>query len=91
MKQTAFQQCRNIESSHGFQLIADDAGNQMLFYQFDQIPPYGARVVSISAELGLSQLPRTVPVKPDKTIYLQPEKYMESDHPLIRESAEQLK
>nr|WP_320193970.1 transglutaminase-like domain-containing protein [uncultured Desulfobacter sp.] len=91
VRQTAHQQCRKIISSHPYMLVADDAGNQILSFQFDRIPPYGSKIVAISATLGLSDLPHPAVPGLDNALYLKPETFIESGHALIRKAAVPLK
>ena len=88
-RQTAIQLCESIEASHPFDLIQDELGNQILFFQFDTFPPRATKTIAITAELKLSELPNPVP---DGNIerFLAPEKLVESDNPEIRKTAERL-
>jgi len=90
VKQTATQQCMNVEASHPFQVISDDLGNQILHFSFRNLPPYATKIVTIKAELLLSDTPNHVSVK-DLRAYLQPEKHCESDNPEISGLAKKLK
>ena len=90
VRQTASQQCMNVEASHPFQVISDDLGNQVLYFTFQNLPPYGTKIITIRAELLLSDRPNSFLVK-DLRAYLQAEKYCESDDPEICRLATRLK
>ncbi len=90
VKQTAFQRCDTIEASHPYELTTDNLGNQVLYFLFDIIPPYGTKIVTIKADLMLSERPNRLAEK-DLEIFLRPEKYIEVDHPDIRKVADTLK
>ena len=89
VKKTATQRCDHIEASHPYLLISDDLGNQVLHFTFDVIPPYGTRIITIKADLMLSDRPNSV-VLTDPKPYLQSEKYIESDNPAILKTAQKL-
>lgn len=82
VRQTATQQCLKIESSLPYALIEDALGNQVLHFIFDRIPPYGSKIITIKADLMLSETANPV-VLDDSTFYLKPEKYIEADYPDI--------
>jgi hypothetical protein len=90
VKQTSTQQCVNVKTSHPFQLISDDLGNQILRFTFQNLPPYATKIITIKAELLLSDTPNPLSVK-DLSAYLQAEKYCESDDPEISRLAGKLK
>jgi transglutaminase-like putative cysteine protease len=90
VKQTATQRCENLEGSHPYELITDDLGNQILHFTLANLPPHGARIVMIKAELSLSETPRK-PFPQQADGFLQPEKYIEADHPEILQLARKLK
>ena len=90
VRQTSAQQCVNIEASQPFKLISDDLGNQILHFTFQDLPPYTTKIITIKAELLLSDTPNRLPVK-DFQSYLQAEKYCESDDPEISRVARKLK
>lgn len=90
VKQTPTQQCVLLETSHPYQLISDDLGNQILHFRFHNLPPSATKIITIKADLLLSDTPNPVPVK-DPRDYIQAEKYCESDDPAISRLAEKLK
>jgi len=90
VKQTSTQRCVNIEASHPYQLTVDDLGNQVLHFTFHNLPPYATKVLSIKADLLVSDTPNQTTIV-DFQNYLQAEKYCESDDPEIAQLAETLK
>lgn len=90
VKQTPAQQCVHLKASHPFQVISDDLGNQILHFTFKNLPPYGTKIITIEADLLLSDTPNPMPVK-DLTAYLRAEEYCESDNPEISLLAKKLK
>lgn len=90
VKQTASQLLVHLESSLPYRLITDDLGNQVLHFTFHNLAPYATRIITINADLLLSDRPNRLPEN-DLEAYLQPEKYSESGAPRIRRLAGRLK
>lgn len=90
VKQTATQSCVRINSSHPYQLISDDPGNQILHFSFDNFPPYATKVISVKADILLSKNTNPVAEK-NLSSYLKPEEYIESDDDEINRMAQKLK
>lgn len=90
VSQTATQRCARIESSHPYKLTQDILGNQALRFTFDEFPPYATRIITVKAELLLSN--RANPLsKQNLQTFLVPEKYIEADAPAIYDLAQKLK
>jgi hypothetical protein len=89
VKQTATQLCDHIKSSHPYELIADDLGNQVLHFTVNDFPPYANKIIQIKASVLLSDKPVPAIVK-DLKPYLKAEKYIESDDPHLSNTAEKL-
>ena len=89
VKRTATQQCIRIRSSQPYNLMTDSLGNQVLHFVFDRLPPYASRVITIEADLRLTETPfsdtASVPQQ-----YLRAEKLCKSDDPRILRLAETL-
>jgi transglutaminase-like putative cysteine protease len=81
-KETATQHTIKIEASHPHQLIMDDLGNQILYFNFENLPPYATKIITIKAILELSSVPNQVS-EINLEPFLLPEKYIESDNPEI--------
>jgi transglutaminase-like putative cysteine protease len=90
VKQTATQRCERLEVSFPYELLVDDLGNQVLHFTFDRIPPFGTKIITIQAELALSDTPNLLPV-PVPDTFLRPEKYIEADAPEVGQLAHKLK
>lgn len=90
VKQTSTQRCVNIEASYHYELTVDDFGNQVLHFTFHDLPPFSSKIISIRADLLLSDTPNPIPTEESRR-YLQAEKYCEADDPEIAQLAETLK
>jgi len=90
VKQTSTQRCIGLETSHPYQLISDNLGNQILHFAFDNLPPYATKIVTIKANLELSDTPTSTSVG-DLQPFLRAEKYLESDAPELSRFAKKFK
>ena len=90
VKRTPTQKCVTIKASHPYKLITDALGNQILSFTLKDIPPYGTEIISIEANLKLSDKPNHLSLKGKKR-YLKAEEYCESDDPAIVQQAKQLR
>jgi hypothetical protein len=89
VNQTASQRCLKIQSNYPHTLLTDDSGNQVLHFTFENLAPNGSRVVTIKANLLISDTANRIPSGPWPQD-LNPQKYIESDHPAINRLAHQL-
>jgi len=70
-------------------LISDNIGNQILHFAFEGIPPHGIKIVTIAANLMLSD--KANPIQIDNVpAYIEPQKYIEADHAEIKKLAADL-
>jgi transglutaminase-like putative cysteine protease len=90
VKQTATQLHARLDCNHPYQLIGDNSGNQVLHLTFENLTPYATRLITVRADLGLSNKSNPLPQAP-LPWDLKAEKRIESDHPAIRRLAAQLK
>ncbi|MBN2707270.1 MAG: transglutaminase domain-containing protein [Deltaproteobacteria bacterium] len=90
VKQTATQRCEQLKSSHPYQLLDDELGNQTLHFTFALIPPYATRIVTVEATLLLADQANQLEVN-DLAIFLQPEKFLECEAVELRRLAGDLK
>ncbi len=89
LEQTSVYKCDQIQASHPFEITKDSLGNRILRFSFQEMPPRGAKVIRIGADLLLSGNP--VPeTGTDTDKFLGAERYCESDHPDISDLARQL-
>jgi transglutaminase-like putative cysteine protease len=86
---TATQRCEGIYTSHPSQVVTDTAGNRIIHFTFDLVPPYATKIINIEASLLLSEKPNPCTLD-DPGPFLKPEPYCESDHPAIRRLAKAL-
>ncbi|MBW2116934.1 MAG: transglutaminase domain-containing protein [Deltaproteobacteria bacterium] len=90
VSRTATQKCSGLYSSHPYRLITDDLGNHVLNFSFKDIPPFATKIISIKADLLLSDIANPIAVT-DLKPFLRPERYIESDDPDICRLARKLK
>jgi transglutaminase-like putative cysteine protease len=88
VKQTASQRCLKLQSNYPYTLLADDSGNQVLHFTFENLAPNGTRVVTIKANLLVSATANPIPGPWSRD--WNPQKYIESDHPAINRLAHKL-
>jgi transglutaminase-like putative cysteine protease len=84
VKKTPSQECLAMKASLPFDAAVDAAGNQVLHFRLDEIPPYGRRTVSIDALLRMAQAP--APARPGRSLraeLLRPAPFVESADPEI--------
>jgi transglutaminase/protease-like cytokinesis protein 3 len=89
VKQTASQRCLRLLSNYPYKLLIDDSGNQVLHFTFENLAPYGSRVVTIKANLLVSATANPIPSGPSPRD-LNPQKYIESNHSAITGIAHKL-
>jgi transglutaminase-like putative cysteine protease len=87
LAQTSTQRVIDIESSHPFNKIDTEFGNQVLEFDIEFIPPYGKKKIQITAELVLSEI--LAPSSNDFDFYLLPQPQIESKHQFITKIAKQ--
>jgi transglutaminase-like putative cysteine protease len=90
VRQTAGQRCRDLTANYPFKLLADEDGNQVLHFSFENLAPYASRIITIKAKLLLASSANPVHAEPGASD-LKPEKYVESNHPSMRQVADKLK
>ena len=89
VKQTTSQRCLKLQSNYPYKLLTDNSGNQVLHFTFDNLAPYGSRVVTIKTHLLVSATANPSPSAPLPRDF-NPQKYIESDHPAINRIAHKL-
>jgi len=87
---TAFQQLLSLETSRPYEMIEDDSGNQILHFTFLDIPPFSTKIIHIQSNMEFRSKPKSIPVT-DPQHFLQPEEFIQSDHPAIIRLAGKLK
>lgn len=53
VSETPFQRVEKIQANERFELVLDSNGNQKLSFEISELPPYGQKVISISADLSV--------------------------------------
>lgn len=90
VSQTPTQRTLDIRSSSAYDLEIDQLGNQRLRYTLENLPPYSTRTITIHVQLGMSDQPNALPLS-DAVNFLETEQYIESDSPIIKSLAMQLR
>lgn len=90
VKQTATQRCDRLEVSHPYRLISDDLGNQVLFFEIRNLPPFSSRIITVTAHMSFSAVPNRL-VAQDTERYLSPKPFYEADAPELTRVAAGLK
>lgn len=88
VKETSIQKTDTITSSHPYELLQDELGNQVLHFKVKQFAPYASKIIKLETKLHLSTKPIRQKVK-NKDIFLQAEKYVEVENPQIKIVANQ--
>ena len=86
VKLTSTQMFVTAEASHNYRLDSDELGNQRMVFELQDIPPYGSKIISIMTKIKMSQYPNPMSLDSNQA-YLNAEKNIESDHPLVVETA----
>lgn len=90
VKQTSRQRCIYLTASQPCELIPDDLGNQILYFKFDNLPPYATKIITIKAELIFSDTTNPIPME-GLHAFLRAEKNIESEDPELSQLAKELK
>ena len=77
VRQTPTQKVSKITASQPYQLTVDDLGNQILLFEFDNLPPNASKEISIRVELDMAEKPNPWPEK-NFALFLPSEQYIES-------------
>ena len=89
---TSTQRVDAVTASHPAQIQVDATGNQVLRFQLDSFPPFGAKVVSVEVELSLTDTP-VAAAAPEGWLrmFTRAERFVESDDPRIQSLARSLR
>jgi transglutaminase-like putative cysteine protease len=74
--------------SRPYRLVEDELGNQVLVFEFENMPPNGTKIISITAELALSNKPNSMPAPGSG--FLGSEPYIEAQNEQIQTLAQTL-
>jgi transglutaminase-like putative cysteine protease len=84
-----YQQQLQLSASHPYQVYTDPEGNQLLFFDLKPLAPFGARIITIEAQLALTAArAMDAGIYDDPAPYLEPQRYIEADHPSIVATAQ---
>ncbi len=84
--QTATQKVKRLFVSHDYTLETDRFNNQVMHFSYDQLAPYENRVVTVRAELAMAET-ANVYSQMQAESFLQPGRFIESDHQSIMSQA----
>jgi transglutaminase-like putative cysteine protease len=89
---TSSQRVDSLATSHPAQVEVDPWGNQVLRFDLGLLPPYASRVVTIDAQLALSNAPQPLAARETELrVFTRAERYIESDDPKIKAIAQGLR
>lgn len=86
--QTSHQKVVNIFSNFPYKEKLDELGNNAIYFEFKNIPPYGSKVISVVVDLMMSERP-VVMTDNNASRFLSKELYIESDNAKIISLAKQ--
>lgn len=82
VKRTANQLCKTIKTTHPYDLLTDNLGNQVLYFKLDSLPPFATQIINIKAEVYFAQKPNSYK-STDPELFLKTQRYIEVDSPEI--------
>jgi hypothetical protein len=78
VRQSSVQLVKKISASHPYKISVDDLGNQIMHFEFNDLPAHGTIVVTVTVDLLMTRA--AVPVSMgDKSLFVGPEPYIETD------------
>lgn len=86
---TSHQKVKKVIANYPYQEKRDELGNNSIYFELKDIPPYGTKVVSITVDLLMSDVPVSMSVG-DRTRFLSREPFIQSDDSRIVALATQL-
>lgn len=81
VRETSSQKVVEIQASHAYEMQQDAHGNQVMVFQIEGMPPYGMRIVTVTARVLLSETPNRMIF--DKRPYLADAPLLSIKHPAI--------
>jgi len=82
VRQTSTQLVRKISASHPYKMTTDALGNQIMHFEFENLPPHGTKVITVTVDLSMATAAAPMSVG-EASMFLQPERYIEADDPQI--------
>lgn len=91
LAETSTQKVALLSATSPYRVLTDEYGNQKLVFKLTNIPPYGSKVVSIQADMNMTNKPVKVS-ESSKNIerYLSAERFVETEHPDITNLSSQI-
>lgn len=80
--QTSYQKVKKVSANQPYRTTHDAMGNETMHFDLENIPPYGAKIVSITVNLLMADRPVPMSVG-DRRHFLSAETYIESDNTQI--------
>lgn len=87
---TSHQWVERISASQPYRSSQDPLGNEILHFEFENVPPYGSKIVSITADLKMAPH-ATGADRGEIARFKQPERFIESDDINVVELARELR
>ena len=86
---TSSQKVKKIDATYDYSMEKDQIGNQVMTFNLESIPPYGSKVITVTAEMELASKPNTVNER-KLTEYLRSEKFIELENKSIKDLSSRL-
>ncbi|ATB38282.1 hypothetical protein CYFUS_003716 [Cystobacter fuscus] len=83
---TSHQWLEKLTATHPYRVSRDSLGNELLRFEFETLPPYASRIISITADLKMAER-GTEASGGDVARFTRPERYIESSDPRVSEIA----
>lgn len=84
------QQLRQVDVSMQHRVLDDDLGHRILELTLDTVPPLAQKVVTVSIGIVVGEKPQAEALS-QPSVWLSPERFIESDDALVREAAKGLR
>lgn len=86
---TATQKLLEMKANEPFDVVEDKAGNRVMQFVFDRVPPYGTRIINLEAQLMMAKSPQ--PILADRpSAYLGDGPLFDLDNTEIQQKADSL-
>lgn len=86
-KKSGVQVCQTIKADHPFEASVGGANNQLLHFEFENLPPYAKKIINVEAALAMQPLPLEQSSE-ETNAYLGKEQFVEiNDRRLIKKAA----
>ena len=86
-KKSGVQVCQTIKADRPFEASVGGANNQLLHFEFENLPPYAKKIINVEAALAMQPLPLEQSPEEAKA-YLRKEQFVEiNDRRLIKKAA----